>query len=164
MPSFTQVFMTPLGTYRTVPGSFASLAEAEQDGKELAEFAPSTIGTFCYARQTQQMRLSLDTLYVLKHGGGRIRYRRENEVVFSPFDYLDFFNHDKVIFPLTWLDHVTGGIVTLNAQFPAARAFKFADLCNSHLVRFHVKGQKPYMSFCTLAGVPSGEVQLETVG
>lgn len=141
-----------------------SLADAANVGRELAQENPEHWGEFCYARPTTQLLLSLNDMYVLQPGQVHFRYRKEDEEVNAPFDYILYAGRsgDDLMFPLTWADPASGGTVRLDVWFDAGKSFKFLDLCKAYLAKFIITDGQPKLQFVhPVTRAPIGEMALQ---
>lgn len=147
--SFMMVFQKPGNTACSRNCDVPTLAAATKLGQELAAESPAIFGEFLYARTCFKESIELKQLYQLKPTSGRMNYRREEQSLFGPFDYLTLTggHNSHLGFPLTWKDPATSGRVTLTAWFESAAAGKFQDLCKRYLARFSIQNSKPVLEF-----------------
>jgi hypothetical protein len=145
-----QVFKRPGQEAYTYKTDARSVNDAAQVGRALARENPEQWGQFCYARPTRQLLISLNEMYVLQPGQAHLRYRKEDEEVNAPFDYVLYSGRQgsDLMFPLTWIDPGSGGTVRLDAWFDAGKSFQFMDLCKGYLAKFVIADGQPILRFC----------------
>ena len=145
-----QVFRKPgQAAFAYGPMDYRNVEDASKVGKSLAEGNPQLWGTFLYARPAHARPILLNEYHVLQLRPGSIRYRLEREELFGALDYIRLSGShlDRARFPLSWRD-TTGGTTELTAEFPAARAGKFEDMCKEYLARFIIQDNTPVLQFC----------------
>ncbi|MBC8739809.1 hypothetical protein F6X40_24145 [Paraburkholderia sp. UCT31] len=165
----TQVFQRNGAPWAHSPVQCSTVEAAAAEGRELAERNPAVWGAFLYARPVVQQLIQLDVFYKLKPklGLSQLNYRRVDEDLFAPFDYLRLTGPQSadVRFPLEW-QHESGGTVRLDASFSTARAFKFLDMCRDYVARFVLQDNRPLLQFFPehlQARAPTYEIALRKV-
>lgn len=128
-------------------------------------------GRFLFSRPVSQVLMSTGRRYEIKLSSGvnRMRYRAEDEALSGQFDYyectadgvLNMLIEHEVLIP----ELGKKGMVQVPVRFSAANAFKFQDMCKSHLMAILFEnGKASFVGYKTaLCQDPSIKIDLEAI-